>query len=65
MLSIYIFRKKKKLYTCAILRLGKKGVGSGGGGGGGFDFIWEPFQSALSKITKYFAFRIFILVKKK
>ena len=36
----------------------------GRGGGGGLDFIWEPFESALSKITKYFAFCVFIVVKK-
>ena len=36
----------------------------GGGGGGGGDFVWEPgFESVLSKITKYFAFCIFIVVK--
>ena len=39
--------------------------GRRGEGGGGSDFIWEPFQSELLKITKYFAFCIFILVKEK
>ena len=34
----------------------------GRGGGGESDFIWEPYQSALSKITKYFAFCIFLVV---
>ena len=58
MLTIYMLRKNNGIH--AILRLGKKG----GRGGGGSDFTWEPLESALSKITKYFPFCIFIVVKK-
>ena len=55
MFSIYILREKYS-HTC------HPSLGEEGGGGGSY-FTWEPFESALSKITKYFAFCIFIVVQ--
>ena len=55
MLSIYILRKNNRIHDNAF--------GEEGGKGGG-DFIWEPFESVLSKNNEVFCFLYFYSSKR-